>query len=521
MARINTNVPSVIAQGNLRRSDGDLQLRLERLSTGLRINRGKDDPAGLIISDRIGTDLTGIEAALKNGDRASAVIATTEAALAEINSLLNSVKSLLVEAANTGANSVEERDANQLQIDSAIQSITRISNTASFGGLRLLDGSLDYVTSGITASTISKAQIFSASFIGQTSLSVEVNVVASAQTGGLYLNGAAPANSVWGDGALQSSLTIAVTGNRGVQELTFTSGTSLSDVAQAVNQLTSLTGVRAELINNNANSGLVFRSEFNGSTEFVSVRRVGGPSNPADDSFQLYKFANNAAVPGSGTTFPWGGADLTLGTRDEGRDVSALVNGNLASGRGLRVTVNSTSLGAELLLGETFATDPTLSAATFEITGGGSLFQLGPEINALQQSNIGIPSMAATNLGGTLVDGSLQFLSSLAFGQANSIEASVARGDFTAASDIIDNAIDEVAILRGRLGAFERNTLETNQRSLQAAFENLTASRSIIRDADFAAETSALTRAQILQSSGTTVLTLANSQAQNVLQLLG
>jgi hypothetical protein len=106
----------------------------------------------MIISERIGTDLAGVNQAIRNGDRASSVIATTEASLTEVTDLLNNIKALMVEAANTGGNSKEEREANQLQIDSAIQSITRISNTASFGGLRLLDGGLDYVTSGVAQS---------------------------------------------------------------------------------------------------------------------------------------------------------------------------------------------------------------------------------------------------------------------------------------------------------------------------------------------------------------------------------
>ena len=87
MTRINTNVPSMIARQRLNRSGADLQIRLERLSTGLRINRGKDDPAGLIISERISTELKGIEQAISNSERASSVIATTEGSLTEINDL--------------------------------------------------------------------------------------------------------------------------------------------------------------------------------------------------------------------------------------------------------------------------------------------------------------------------------------------------------------------------------------------------------------------------------------------------
>ena len=103
----------------------------------------------------------------------------------------------------------------------------------------------------------------------------------------------------------------------------------------------------------------------------------------------------------------------------------------------------------------------------------------------------------------------------------NDIRTSASRNDFSQASNIIATAIDEVSIMRGRLGAFERNTLSTNVRSLQAAYENLTSSASVIRDADFAEETSNLTRAQILNQASTSVLGLANQQASQVLSLLG
>jgi flagellin len=518
MTRINTNVPSLVAQQRLNRSGSELALRLERLSTGLKINRGKDDPAGLIISERIATDIKGVEQAIKNGERASAVISTTESALAEITDLLNSIKSLVVEAANTGALSDEERKANQLQINSAIQSITRISNTATFGGLKLLDGSLDYLTSGLTTSTIEKANIFAASFIGTTTIDVNVDVLTSAQKGALYLSGDNPGAST--DGVLLSTVTLRVKGPEGVQQIQFPSGTAYSAVVAAINDNSTLTGVEAALINGDANSGIVFRSTDYGSGSFVSVERVDSPDDPADNNFQTFKLAGNADIDGA-TPFNWANTNLVTASRDEGRDVAALINGVLASGDGLKISTNSPTLALELLLDETYATDPSLADKTFQITGGGALFQLGPDVTALQQTNIGVQATSAENLGGVLIGGAIQYLASLQEGQGNSLDEAKDRGDFTPLEDIISKSIDEVSILRGRLGAFERNVLETNSRSLQSAFENLTASRSVIRDADFAKESSELTRAQILQSAGTSVLALANQSAQNVLQLLG
>lgn len=164
MARINTNVPSLIAQNNLARSNVDLSTRLQRLATGLRINRGADDPAGLIVSERLRSEIRGIGQAIDNSERASSVIATTEGYLAEVADLLNSIKSLVVNSANTGGISEEEIQANQLEIDSAVESITRISNTASFAGLQLLNGSLEYVTSGINAVDIDGVDIHGVQF---------------------------------------------------------------------------------------------------------------------------------------------------------------------------------------------------------------------------------------------------------------------------------------------------------------------------------------------------------------------
>lgn len=518
MTRINTNVPSMIARQRLNRSGADLQIRLERLSTGLRINRGKDDPAGLIISERISTELRGINQAIANSERASSVIATTEGSLTEINDLLNSIKALTVEAANSGAISDEERDANQLQIDSAIQSITRISNTATFGGQKLLDGSLGYVTSGVAVSTITKSNITAASFINSGSINVSVDVIASAQKASLYLSG--DNSAIAGppaDGIIVSATTIQIRGPLGVRELDLLSGTALSAVAASVNALTGLTGVTASLVSaTDESSGLAFHSQGFGSDNFVSVERLDKPANATLDNFTLVKIDSNANVPADIWT-----ATTVTATRDAGRDVQALINGNVASGDGLEVSIGSPSLALKLDLAESYATDPSLTVSTFDITGGGSLYQLGPSVNALQQSNIGIQSTAAEALGGVFKNGVANFLSSLQTGKANSLASADSSRDYSTLSEVVEASIDEISILRGRLGAFERNVLEANSRSLQGAFENLTASQSLIRDADFAAESSAMTRAQILQSSGTTVLGLANQQSQQVLQLLG
>ncbi len=493
MSQINTNVAALIAQHNLGRANQDLSVRLERLATGLRINRGADDPAGLIVSERLRAEISGIGKAIDNIERASNVIATGEASLQEANNLLNDIKGLVIEAANTGAFSDEEVQANQIQIDSAIESIARIANTTSFAGLKLLDGSLDYILEDIVTSQMNDVNVYSARFGNNEQVPVNVEVLNSAQRAELFWPGDADGTSA---GALTQSISFEIKGNAGVEYFSFASGTSLSAVAYAVNNIADATGVQASLLSAaDPTSGMLFTSTGYGSDAYVSVEvREGG------ENFQAYDEPGGDPV-----------------SRQTGQDVLALVNGNLALGRGLDVSVRTGALDLSLSL--TSAAAQTLNETfSFNITGGGATYQVGPQVNTHQQASFGIGSVAPSRLGDSIVG----FLASVQSGRDNALTSGDdVRSQAQAAGAIIDAAIDQISQMRGRLGAFERNTLQTTLRSSQIAIENLTAAESSIRDADFAAETSRLTRAQILQQAGTQTLGIANDTAANVLTLLG
>jgi flagellin len=283
--------------------------------------------------------------------------------------------------------------------------------------------------------------------------------------------------------ATTAPVTLEIAGNDGVEVLSFGSNTSVADILTAVNSVADSIGVRAEYINSaNPNSGITFTSRGYGTRNFVSVEAKAG-------SFATTDVDGNAR------------------TRDEGQDVVATVNGALAVGDGRNVKLNTATLDVELTLAETFGVGST----SFAITDGGALFQLGPQVTTNQQVNIAIQSVAASNLG----DDEVGFLSDIQTGGLAAL-----RTDPAKASQIIEKAIRQVSLVRGRLGAFEKNTLQTNMNSLQIALENVTASESSIRDADFAAETARLTRAQILTQAGTSVLATANVTPQNVLSLL-
>src|SRR6202000_3340000 len=183
MSRINTNVSSLIAVNALNKNTESLQTSLTRLSTGVRINSGKDDPSGLIASESLKAEQQDTQTAIGNAQQANNLIGTAEGSLSEVSNLLVSLQGLVGNSANSAGLSQDEKNANQLQVDSILSTINRISNSSSFQGVKLLNGTYDYTTSGVTTtSAFTSVSINSAKVTGGT-LSVTVDVIASAQTG--------------------------------------------------------------------------------------------------------------------------------------------------------------------------------------------------------------------------------------------------------------------------------------------------------------------------------------------------
>ncbi len=489
MSRINSNIPALTAGFQLGRNQRSLSVSLQRLSTGLKINRGADDPAGLIVSQRLRSEISAVGQAIKNSERAINVIATTESGLNEISSLLNDIQGLVVEAANRGAFSDEEVAANQLQIDSAIDSITRIANTSTFAGKKLLDGGLDYFTSGVNNTLLADVDVLEANFGSRDFIPVVLDVSQSALRAELRFEGSAIGTT---------AVSIDLQGPDGIITLSFPASATTNQIVDSINTVSEATGVVAsangysDASDPTTASGVIFNSVEYGSEAFVSVTVLQNSGE-----FLLEDRAGVVVNPTSG------------GGRTEGRDAVGTINGKATVGDGLKLSLSSFLLNVDIVLDTTFGASNT----SFEIIGGGSLYQLGPRVNVNQQETIGVKSMQANKLGNRLVG----FLSELQSGEPNALRT----GNFNQASKIIDQVITEVSVLRGRLGAFERNKLQPNITQLQVAIENLTASESIIRDTDFAEETTDLTRAQILVQAGTSILAIANAQQQNVLSLLG
>ncbi|HON65187.1 MAG TPA: flagellin, partial [Phycisphaerae bacterium] len=447
--------------------------------TGLRINRGRDDPAGLIASETLRSEIRGISQAIDNSTRAMNVISTAEGALNEISALLLDIRALINHAANEGAISDEEIKADQLQIDSLIEAVDRIANTTQFGGEKLINGNFGYTLSGVNAAHIKDVTVFGARVPDNGSTNVVVEVTQSAQT----------ATAILAIENLSDNVTVEIGGNWGTEVLALTSGSTAANIATAINRVANTTGVSATVSGTGANTRIILNSRGYGESQFLTIK-------PIEGSLDLH-----------------GGTTLTAGNllKDEGRDAGVLINGQTAAVDGLLATVRSN--GLDLKVDMTAAMGTALGTTSFDITGGGATFQIGPEVNANGQVSIGIPSVASTNLGNS----TLGFLNTIRSVGSNSIVG----GNYVNAERIVVEAINQVAVIRGRLGGLQRNQIETNINSQRIALENVQAAESAIRDADIATEVAAMTRAQILVQSTTSILGLANQMPQNALALLG
>lgn len=484
MSRINTNVQSILATRVLSNNQMTLNRALSRLSTGLRINTGKDDPAGLIASESLRSSKVEISAAIENANRADSIMAVAEGGLQEINALLLEMESLLDRSANTGGLSDDEIAANQLQLDAILQSINRIADQSAFGSKKLLNGSFDFTTSGVTADKIDNVRITAAKVPEGSYRNVVVNVVTPSKfayvsaVGGGY------------QGRLSSDVTIQVRGVYGSDILSFASGTSQATIKDAINNIKNMTGVSAILsANSGGNQSIILSSVTFGSNAFVSVERIDSNAQSALD------------IHGA-----------TSANR-KGQNGVMMVNGTQAIVNGLELSVRSGSLSLEMTLDPSFA-KVAGGSTDFQILGGGARFAISPDLGLAGMETIGISEVSTAKLGSGATG--VGWLSSLGTGQANSLTSN----NYAQAQRIVRAAINQVSSLRGRIGAFQRNTLQTTVNALSVALENISSAESTIRDADFAVETSNLTRSQILVNAATATLQLANSAPQNVLSLL-
>lgn len=489
---INTNIASLTAQRNLTTSQGSLQTALQRLSSGLRINSARDDAAGLAISDRLTTQIRGLDQARRNANDGISLAQTAEGALAQSGEILQRIRELAIQSANA-TNSATDRKALNDEVNQLVQEVNRIANTTTFNGLKILDGTYQGQQFQVGANaneTIGvSVQGASANDLKNNSISLQ----SATDNDGLGMTTAAANTAAAGNGVGAQTLTIA--GASGSSTVSVAANDQASTIAASINAVVGSTGVAAKA----STTATIGTLSANGTVSFTlngggTATAVSAQVTTTDLSALATAINDVSGKTGVTATLSADKASITVKQAD-GKDV--VVEGFTNSGAGT-IQVNGSA---------TASTNEALTSGTTDSTRIAGTVSLNSDQGFTAVSSAGTDVIVA----GTTTTASTSALLS-------SVDVSTVNGANNAI-DIIDAAMAQVNRIRASLGAIQ-NRFQNTIANLQTTSENLSASRSRVRDADFAAETAALTRAQILQQAGTAVLAQANAIPNNVLTLL-
>jgi flagellin len=494
---INTNVMSLNAQRNLGQSQSALAKSMQRLSSGLRINSAKDDAAGLAISDRMTSQVRGLNQAARNANDGISLAQTAEGALQETTNLLQRMRELAVQSAND-TNSASDRSSLQAEVNQLKQEMTRIANTTTFNGKNLLDGTLTTAQFQVGANanqTISfGVESAKATDLGNNSLTSNN---ATLNFGIERATSAAAASSA--NDVVTQTLTII---GQATATASVTTGDTATTIAAAVNAQSATTGVTASARTTATMQTLTSTGAVSFSLQGTNASAVTITATVAalTDISEISKAINNQSGQ-TGITASISNNVITL-VQAEGGDIkiSDFFGGGAATSQatisvtgseagaqtiGGAASLDSTTVGGEL----TFDSNKTFNISSSIAAAAGSLFSTGATV-ANTSTLASINSVDITTVAGS----------------ANAIKS-------------IDGALSTVDGMRGELGAVQ-NRFESTIANLSNVSENLSAARSRILDADIAQETSAMTKNNILQQAGVAILAQANQAPQLALSLL-
>ena len=505
-ALINTNINSLNAQRNLATSQSSLATAMQRLSSGLRINSAKDDAAGLAIADRMTSQIRGANQAARNANDGISLSQVAEGALGSASSVLQRIRELAVQSSNA-TNSASDRAALNAEVNQLTAELDRIAKTTQFNGQNLLDGSFTSAQFQVGANanqtiTITSAN-FSTSKYGNNRIGSTVATTAGG-VGDLVMGstaGANPSAAVSGaTNTIAADAAFAVNGSLGSATIGISLGDSAKTVAANINAKSSTTGVHAtarteiDLSTFVANASYTLQVTSDNATPVTVAFTVGAANNADGLAAAINAFNDKSSQTGVTAKLNSNGNGITL-TNATGNDIkignaSAAANtlsvgaitAIAGSNGGAPAAANSAYVTGAL----TFDSDKTFSLTNTTGAAGLSYFNSANVSSQLQSVN---------NLDVSSVDAANRTLS------------------------MVDSALSVVSGQRARYGALQ-SRFETTISNLNTTSENLSASRSRIQDADFAAETANLSRSQILQQAGTAMVAQANQLPQSVLSLL-
>ena len=489
---VNTNVASLTAQRQLGGSQSMLSTSLERLSSGLRINSAKDDAAGLAISERFTSQVRGLNQGVRNANDGISLVQTAEGALKEVSSNLQRIRELAVQSSNA-TNTGSDRASLQEEVDQLVAEIDRVSVNTKFNGIALLDGTFTSKAFQVGADAGEQITITSVTSARTTSLG---GTVLDTFAGG---GGAVDTNAIAASSVYVNGIVLGATVDDGVSENNG-DASALAKITQ-INNISNLTGVTATAV-----------------TDITGVTAQGSTAGTVTYTMEI----NNVAVSAAMAT--QGGAAATTVTDTNNAAIVAAING-LTSQHGVTATVVGGTYEMSAADGRNITFSDTVAGASLTA------------FNQTSGDNEGTITFTSTSAEGfrvaTSEDGAHAANAALGVALGDGIAAGAGTGTGTnlgglsvgtltqaqSAITAIDSALSTVNSTRATLGAYQ-NRFESVVSNLQTTSENLSASRSRIVDADFAAETAQLTKAQILQQSGIAMLAQANSIPQNVLALL-
>ena len=568
---INSNIMSLNAQRNLTMSQGEQNTAMERLSSGKRINSAADDAAGLSITNRMTSQTRGLDQAIRNANDGISLIQTAEGALSETTNILQRMRELSIQSAN-GTYDDGNRGTLDAEVQQLISEIDRISETTKFNGLNILDGTLGEVdlqagadayetislnigatdsnelgkaAGGDIVGTAANADLVGGTFLGSVTINdqaVTSTLLNAATTMDEFL-GVINDNvagveaesfveytaSKVGDGVLAGTekLTVSVLLNDGTDKSFAVQDTgSLDELVTAINDKSD--GVVKASIDDEGKLVLSAEDAARMTVTDTSAATTGGGSGAVTVAATTYEASLSLTDTDGETAIKFQTANATdaaligLDNRTTAGDITAqtaaTTTAALAEGQ---LVINGVDIG-EVASSATYAAD--LATAINKVSGDTGVVASQSSgiftLNSVDGSEIKVDSGAGYTDASVFTRLGIQVTNN-----AESVGSSVADIDISTAAGaqeaigIIDTALEQINSTRGDLGAVS-NRLDFTVNNLSNVSENVAAARSRIEDADFAKESAALSRAQVLQQAGTAMLAQANAAPQQVLSLL-
>ena len=475
--RINHNISALKACNILGKTNSALDKSLERLSSGYRINRAADDAAGLAISEKMKTQIAGLEQAARNAADGISVIQTAEGALDEVEAMLQRMRELSVQAAN-GVNTDEDRAAIQDEIDQLNEEITRVSNTTEFNTKKLLNGTVDRRS----YSNNEKIQLISLSDSVST-IDYELEVITAPEPAKALMEEIPDTTNRTGPFGTGFEGKISIN----EKEIQITEDDDLTSIYEKLREAGANVGVDVKPVVQDANDA----DKYNVST-IQDAERILFETKDMGDDAKIEIYCDNEKLANA--------LGITSGKKEFGVDAVVELNYDIGFERTATVSIDGNYVTVTDIddFRMKFKVDGTAKAKVTVLEAGPMDLQIGA--NEGQTMEVRIPKVDTHTLGTAVVN-------------VNTQESA------QKAITIFEDAINEVSSIRAKLGAYQ-NRLEHSINSLNISAENLTEALSRVEDVDMAKEMVTYTQQQVLSQSGNAMLAQANERPQQILSLL-